>query len=171
MYYELGYFLRRIITQKPFWKDGDLWTAVISGVLSYVWFLYDPSSMDKIRQHFRDLLSAISIIFGFSLTGLLFYIQTSSSWQKEVARIADKIVDRHVWTIICLLFLIGYVIVLWSIGIYIDHRCILGRSLYSVLTLSVVYSGCQILNHSLTIWWFFRKRDDLKAFASGVDHE
>ena len=53
----------------------------------------------------------------------LFYIHSAAAWAKDakVARMADKIVDWHVWTIVCMLFLIGYLPGLWSFGIYIDN--------------------------------------------------
>lgn len=165
MYYEMGSFLRKIVSQKPFWKDGDIWTAVLSAALSFSWFALDPLVVERIRQHFRDLLSAISIIFGFSLTGLVFYIQVSSTWQqtKQVVTIADKIVDRHVWTIVCLLFLLSYLLLLWSVGGYLDLRGMLARVLHSLLVFGLVYCGCQILNHALTIWWSFKERERLKT--------
>ena len=76
--------------------------------------------IEKVRQHFGDLLSATSIVFGFALAALLFYIQAAAAWAKDpdVDRVANKSVDWHVWTIVCMLFLIGYMLGLWSFGVY-----------------------------------------------------
>ena len=105
MYREIGTFARRMLTQKSLWKDGEIWTAALVGVAAYFWFRKDPAMIEKMRHHFGDLLTTISIVFGFVLTALLFYIQAASLWAKDdnIGRIADKIVDWHVWTIVCML--------------------------------------------------------------------
>jgi len=163
MYYELGAFGRRVLLQKSLWKDGDLWTAVVGGVAAYFWFCHDPVMIEKVRQHFGDLLSATSIVFGFALAALLFYIQAAAAWAKDerVARVADKIVDWHVWTIVCMLFLIAWLLGLWSFGVYLDNRSRLAFGLYAFLAFQLLYCGLQILNHTLTVWWTFRSRDRL----------
>ena len=163
MYYELGTFARCVLFQKSIWKDGELWTAVVGGVAAYFWFRHDPAMIENTRQHFGDLLTAASIVFGFVLSALLFYIQAASAWAKDkkVAGVAVKIVDWHVWTIVCMLFLIAYLLGLWSLGIYLNNRSPLAFGLYAFLTFQLLYCGMQILNHTLTVWWFFRSRDQL----------
>lgn len=164
MYYELGAFARRVMFQKSIWKDGELWTAVAGGVAAFVWFRHDPVVIEKVRQHFGDLLSATSIVFGFVLAALLFYIQAAAAWAKDtkVANVANKLVDWHVWTIVCMLFLIGYLLALWSFGVYLDNRTSPAFVLYAFLVFQILYCGFQILNHALTVWWSFRARDLLK---------
>ena len=163
MYYEMGRFIRRVLFHKSTWTDGELWTAVASGVAAWLWFRYDLTIIGKIREHFGDLLTATSIVFGFALAALLFYIQAASEWAKDkkVARVADMIVDWHVWTIVCMLFLIGYMLGLWSLGVYLDNRSRLASGLYSFLVFQLIYCGLQILNHTMTIWWSFKTRDDI----------
>jgi len=163
MYYELHDFFRRVVFQKTLWRDGDFWTAFIFGAATYFWFLYDSDAISPIRQHLNDLLTAASILFGFAVASLLFYIQAVAAWSKteSVARVADKIVDWHVWTVLCLLFLLGYTLALWSFGKYLTDGMPLSHFLYALLCFQVTYSGLQILNHSLTIWWSFKNRNRL----------
>ena len=160
MYHELGVFMRRVLFRKSIWTDGELWTAVAGGIAAWFWFRHDPAVIGKIREHFGDLLSATSIVFGFALAALLFYIQAAAAWAKDtkVARVADMIVDWHVWTIVCMLFLIGYMLGLWSLGIYLDNKSRFAIGLYAFLVFQLLYCGLQILNHTLTVWWSFRNR-------------
>jgi uncharacterized membrane protein YbjE (DUF340 family) len=168
MYYELGDFARRVLLQKSIWKDGELWTAIVGGIASYFWLRYDPAMIEKIRQHLGDLLSTTSIVFGFALAALLFYIQAAAAWSKDkqVEKVADKIVDWHVWTIVCLLILIGWLIGLWALGVYLDYTSWIATIPYAFLVFLLLYSGLQILNHALTIWWSFRNRDKLNPGRS-----
>ena len=163
MYKELGRFICPVVFQKSIWKDGELWTAVAGGVAAFFWFRYDPTMIEKVRAHFGDLLSATSIVFGFALAALLFYIQAAAAWAKDekVVRVAEKLVDWHVWTIVCMLFLIGYLLGLWSFGVYLDNHSKLALGLYAFLAFQLLYCGFQILNHSLTVWWSFCNRDCL----------
>jgi len=165
MYYELGVFMRCVLFRKSIWTDGELWTAVAGGIAAWFWFRHDPAVIGKIREHFGDLLSATSIVFGFALAALLFYIQAAGAWAKEtkVAHVAEMIVDWHVWTIVCMLFLIGYMLGLWSLGIYINNQSRLAFVLYAFLVFQLIYSGLQILNHTLTVWWSFKNRDNLNS--------
>ncbi|MFQ5799731.1 MAG: hypothetical protein ACE5JU_09535 [Candidatus Binatia bacterium] len=68
---------------------------------------------------------------------------------------ADKIVNWHVQTIICMLLLIAYLLGLCSFGVYLDNRSDLVFGLYSFLTFQLLYCGLQIFNHRLTVWWSF----------------
>lgn len=168
MYHELGVFIRRVLFRKSIWIDGELWTAVIGGVATFFWFRHDLTVIDKIRGHFGYLLSAASIVFGFTLAALLFYIQAAAAWKKDtkVVQVAEMIIDWHVWTIVCMLFLIGYVLGLWSLGIYLDNKSRITIGLYAFLVFQVLYCGLQILNHTMTVWWSFRNREQLSSSIS-----
>lgn len=165
MYCELARFTRRVLLQRSIWTDGELWTAIGGGIAAFFWLRYEPSSILKIRQHFGDLLSATSIVFGFVLAALLFYIQAAAAWAKDakVVRVADKIVDWHVWTIVCLLTLIGYLLALWAFAGRLNPHSPLAAILYALLTFQFLYSWLQILNHTLTVWWSFRNRERLNS--------
>ncbi len=163
MYYEIGTFAKRILSQKSIWKDGEIWTALAGGVASVTWFYCDLDAIRRVRGHFSDLLSVTSIIFGFVLAALLFYIQAATAWAKDskVASVADKIVDRHVWTIVCMLLLIASLLGLWSLGSYLGAGRKLDAVLYGWLAFQLLYCGLQILNHTMTVWWSFRSRGTL----------
>ncbi len=163
MYREFFAFIFPLLKQKSIWKDGELWTAIFGGVFSYFWFKNDPNVIFRIHQHFADLLTVVSIVFGFALSALLFYVQAAGAWEKDekVQRIANKIIDWHVWTIICMLFLIGYILLVWTIGRYLNYKDKISFILFSILTFLLLYCGFQILNHCLTVLWSFRKRSIL----------
>ena len=124
MYQELARFLGHITRQTSLWKDGELWTAVIGGIVCGLWFYFEPSLISRVRQNFGQLLSAAQIAFGFILAVLALYIQAIAAWsdEPEVRRVARKIIDWHVWTILCFLILIGYLGVLWMFGPLLKTR-------------------------------------------------
>ena len=163
MYIEFYTFVKKVIIQKSFWKDGELWTALLGAIGSYHWYKYDPTIIPSIHKHFNDLLATTSIVFGFALAALLFYIQAAGTWanEKRVVKVAEKIIDWHVWTIICMLSLIGYILSLWSFDKYVDPKSVFLPILYSILVFLILYCGLQIFNHTLTVWWSFRNREKL----------
>jgi hypothetical protein len=173
MYFELKNYMKEVIVQKSIWKDGEFWTALAGSVCAFFWYKYDPNIIQGIRNHFNDLLTITSIIFGFALAALLFYIQAAGEWahEKKVIRVAEKIVDWHVWTIICMLALIAYTLVLWSFDRYLPPSNFLLPILYSVLTFLLLYCGFQILNHTLTVWWSFRSRERLAKAEGHKNHD
>lgn len=173
MYYELNHFFQRVVFQKALWKDGDFWTALIGGIGAYFWFSSDPIAIASIREHLDDLLTTASILFGFAIASLLFYIQAVAAWVKTdgVARVADKIIDWHVWTILCLLFLLGYTLAIWAFSKYLTYGMPFVHILYAFLCFLILYCGLQILNHSLTIWWSFRNRSRLNRSGSLPDSQ
>lgn len=164
MYRELAEFLGHIAFQKSIWKDGELWTAVAGGVACTVWFYYDPAVIEGIREHLADLLSVASIVFGFVMTTLVFYAQAASTWSKNprVRKVAEKIVDWHVWTIVCLLGLIAYILFLWLAGGYLGSATIRQAVAFGFLAFLALYCCLQIVNHALIVRWVFRRSSDLE---------
>ena len=167
MYRETRVFVWHIIRQKAIWKDGELWTAVLLSIASAFWVYHHNSVVARVRSHFGDLLTVASIIFGFVLSTMVFYVQAAAAWSREegVQKVADKLLDWHVWTIFSLLSLIGYVIVLWALGPVIGKQPFLLAVEYGLLSFSVLYCGFQILNHTLTLWWVFHKRSRFEVSA------
>lgn len=163
MYCEVAHFLRRILFQKSIWKDGELWTAIAGGVACYFWLHWDPSAIEKIRQHFGDILNVASIVFGFALAAIIFYIEAAGAWanNQRVQKTAERLVDWHVWTLLCLLALLAYILGLWALGRYLDNSKSWGVGLYAFLCFLILYCGFQILNHTLTVWWAFHRRSTL----------
>jgi hypothetical protein len=165
MYRELREFAGAIATDSAFWKDGEFWSALIVGVGTSAWCYYDPTAVPDIRAHFDDLLTVASIVFGFVLTTLFFYVQAAGSWADDprVNRVAERLVNWHVWTIFCLIGLIAYVLLLWSFGERLQMGKCAKAFAYGVLGFATSYSGFQIVNHTLTVRWAFRRRHDLQA--------
>lgn len=81
---------------------------------------------------------------------------------QAVRNIADKLVDWHVWTVLSLLLLIGWILALWMAETkFSKDGC--GRVAgYTMLVFLVVYSGGQVVNHTLTLWWFHHRRAELQ---------
>lgn len=165
MYMQLGHYLHRMLTRKELWKDGDLWTGVVAGVGVAVWTYVDPAFGTRIRAHFAQLLTLTGIIFGFASSSLIFYAQSTASWSPAqwVQAMARKVVDWYVWTVLCLLVLLGYILVFWSaLGtVQPDKRA--SAAGYGVLAFLVTYIGGLIINNALTIWWGFNHREELKS--------
>jgi hypothetical protein len=165
MYKETGKFLLHISRQKAVWKDGELWTsAAISFGMGY-WVHRDPTVADGIKDQLGDILTISSIIFGFVITTLALYAEVTSGWSKEqkVRRVIGKIVDWQVWSVLCLMVQIGYIIALRLV----DGRINLGlhcRPLwFGILTFLTAYAGFQIWNHTLVVWWAFRDPSKLET--------
>ena len=164
MYKEIHVFISKVGRQKSIWKDGEVWTAFILAALAGVWFYFDPAVPGKIRGQFGALLTLSSILLGFTLTAISVYISSSSTWADEshVQNIANKLVDWHVWTVLNILILIAYILILWALGGYCSDTNWFAAAQYSVLAFLLLYIGFQILNHSLTMWWVFHKRKQLR---------
>lgn len=167
MYHELGEFVSKVVRDRFIWKDGEFWTALVIGTGVGVWCHCDDAAIIGIRTHFGDLLSVTSIVFGFVLTTLFFYVQAAGSWADDakVRRVAQRLVDWHVWTIFSLLVSIGYILVLWCF-VKPDWwpKWVLVVS-YGILGFLVSYSGFQIVNHTLTVRWAFRRRHELQTIS------
>ena len=165
MYKELGSFLWCVLRQKSMWKDGELWTAAAGGIASWFWFRHDPSPMDGMREHFADLLTITSIVFGFVMTTLVFYVQAASTWSKDskVKTVATRIIDWHVWTILCMLAQIALTVALMAARSFPKLGPKLLTAGYSLLIFLTLYCAFQIVNHTLTIWWAFRRSSNFEG--------
>ena len=117
MYRELASFVKHTSSHKAIWKDGEFLTAVIGESVRAFWYHHSPEMMKGIQNHFGDLLQFTSIIFGFVLTALFFHIDAAGSWRNDprIERVTSKLVTWHVWTVVCLLFLVGYILLLWGV--------------------------------------------------------
>ena len=169
MYQEIGEFLWHMGCRHKLWKDGELWTALVLGGLAGGLFYYDPSTVDLVRDRLGELLTVASIVFGFVLTTLFFYIQAAGEWSRDprVARVAEKLVDWHVWTVLCLLVLVGLTIVLWIAEGFFAAGLLRSAISHAALVFLSAYCSFQIINHVLTIRWVFRKRSVLKGDSGG----
>lgn len=163
MYREIKEFVCSAGKDSRLYKDGEFITAVVVGIVAGIWLYIDQSQIERIRAHLGELLSITSIIFGFVLATLFSYIQATTSWSKDemVEQVAESLVDHHVWTILSLLVLIGYVLVLWTFGTsqYLGPSVLMVT--YALLVFQVSYCGFQVLNQVLTIRWAFRRRHRL----------
>lgn len=164
MYHELGEFLRHMGHRQKLWKDGELWTALVLGGLAGWLFYCDSATIETVRDKFGELLTVTSIIFGFVLTTLIFYIQAAGEWSRDprVSRVAEKLVDWHVWTVMCLLVLVGLIILLWFAKGFFTAGTIRPAVSHAAFVFLASYCSFQIINHVLTVRWVFRKWSALK---------
>jgi hypothetical protein len=186
MYKELFHYFRHMRERKELWKDGEFVTAVISAAIAVPVFIKRPDLMDGIRSQLGSLLSATSIIFGFALSTLTFYIAAVSRFAstdkieqdsetdpadkqrriEAIKRVANKLVDWHVWTVLCLLLLVVWILVVWIIDSgNVGRRFCYRIATYSALVFLTFYSGGQVVNHCLTLWWYHYRRDELESGA------
>jgi hypothetical protein len=117
-------------------------------------------------------LTVISIIFGFVLATLTFYVSSVSAWSSEekVRKVSNKLIDWHVWTIVCLIFDIIFTILLWLLDSKIPtglpvmgYLINLRIASYCFLVFLNTYVFGQILNHVLTLWWVNQRKDTLEG--------
>lgn len=171
MYEELDEFLLHMARQRAIWRDGELWTSLVLGSLAGSWFYLYPEAVVDFRGRLGELLTVASIIFGFVLTTLVFYIQAADAWSrdKRVGRVADKLVDWHVWTIFCLLGLIGSIVLVWICEDFLVATSLRAAVSHGLLVFLAIYCCLQILNHVLTVRWVFRNRCKLKDGPGGQE--
>lgn len=158
---ELHTFIFRWSLWKSLLTDSELYIALAIGIGSFYIFQGNPDTICKIKLHFPDIITLISIIFGFVLTTLVFYIQAAGSWRESanIQNVAKLIVDWHIWTILCLFFLLLSILLTW---IFFTSFSVQWRfRIFSFLIFQSFYAGFQILNHVLTVWFVFQERASL----------
>lgn len=184
MYRELRHYLKYMRDRKELWKDGEFVTALTAAAISVPVFIARPDLMDGIRTQFGSLLSATSIVFGFALSTLTFYISSVSRFAsidkieqdsqinpadrikriESIKKVANKLVDWHVWTVLCLLLLVVWILVVWVIDFgNVGRRFCYRIACYTGLVFLTFYSGGQVVNHCLTLWWYHYRRETLES--------
>ena len=166
MYNELGHFCCRVLKQKTVWLSGEFLTSLTIGCGSFVLFHYvdiDKKIIDACYNNLANLLTVVSIIFGFALSSFLFYVQIADSWvdDQNVKKIVGKIVDWNAWTVICILFLMTYMLVLLVANNFIGSLMV-KEIIYAFLFFLISYCILQLVCHTLLIWWTFQNRDRLR---------
>jgi ABC-type transport system involved in cytochrome bd biosynthesis fused ATPase/permease subunit len=173
MFKELRTFVGEIRKDRAIWKDGELWTAMLAAASSAVLLRNRPDLIPQMRAHFPDLLTTLSIVFGFALTTTALYVGSVATWSSNensawrqdarVRRAAERLVNWNVWAMLWIVATLTWTIFLWTVDEYPagDHswpRILL----YSFLVFSAFYAGGQIVNQVLTLTWFHKK---LERFA------
>lgn len=164
MYYELSEFFSYMLKRQRLWKDGEFGTALVLGILATGLFYKCPATVESVRERFGEILTVTSIVFGFVLTTLVFYIQAAGEWSKDpqVERVATKLVDWHVWTIFSLLVLMGATVAAWVCKPVFTEPVWWAAVSHGFLVFLAAYCSFQIVNHTLTVRWVFRKRHVLR---------
>ncbi len=170
MYSELREFVGHMLKQRSIWKDGELWSSLVIGAAAFVALYRCPKAIPAVRERFPEFLTVTSIVFGFVLTTLVFYIQAAGEWARDerVDRVANKLVDWHVWTIVCLLLLMCLIVVLWLFEPFFVAPPLWAAVTHALLAFFAAYASFQILNHTLTVRWVFRRR---RTLIDGLDED
>lgn len=165
MYVELKEFLVVASRRRELWTSEELWTSVVVGVLSF-WCLTCFDIRNQLLEAYRvnvgNILTAVSILFGFTLSSYFHSINIVNTWGNKTAmrENANQFVDWNAWTVLCMLSLIMYLLLLLIFNNYITNN--IGKALaYSCLNFAIVYCILQLVCHTLTTWYLFRKRDIL----------
>ncbi|MDO4584908.1 MAG: hypothetical protein Q4D62_12490 [Planctomycetia bacterium] len=162
MYHELIEFGGNILKRREIWLSGEFLTSIAIGIASFVVFHYIDVEYKIINTYYEqsgNILTVTSILFGFAITSFIHYVQIAESWseQKNIQLVAEKLVDWNAWTVICILFLILYMMILIIVNNYIPYH-LLKEILYSVLSFFLCYCLLQLICHTLTTWYLFQKR-------------
>lgn len=164
MYYELGQLIKARDNRIP--RDGEFWTAVVVAGAAFWWIGEDLSRADALRERFSDVLTVASILLGFVLAMLTSYLGGAVRWKQsaQAQSIGQKVMDWHVWTVVWVLAWIAATIALWgwnpkNNGPWAYTTAV--AAAYSAFVFLGVFIAGQILNHALTLWWVFKRRDDL----------
>ncbi|MCC7479214.1 hypothetical protein IT575_12250 [bacterium] len=153
--------------RNPFWKDDELWLSIALSIAGGVWHYCNQEMFEPLRVGLSDVLTVASILFGFVLSTLLFYIDAAGSWadKKPIRRVAAMLVDEQIWTVVTLLTTIAYVAVLKFTDLLYIHNLPIRSALHAALFFSLIYPGFQLLNHALTVRWVFKRASVLKGEA------
>ena len=172
MYKETGKFLLHIVHQKAIWKDGELWTSLVVSLGMGVWMYLNPDVVVGISQQLGDILTVSSIVFGFIMTTLALYAELSSGWSREpgVLRVVGKIFDWQVWSVLCLIVQMAYLVALRLCDGRVNFVPHTRPVWYAILVFLTVYAGLQIWNHTLIAWWAFRDPSKLEKKEDRQDH-
>jgi hypothetical protein len=109
------------LVQRTFWLiflGGDLWLSAAVGIAAFWLISNDPEIIRRMHAHFGDLLKITAFLFGFCLTALVFFAQSTASWKrsKRVAQMAEMVVELHVMSLITWLGVLGFALFLWVWG-------------------------------------------------------
>jgi hypothetical protein len=153
---ELGELARRAALDKSVWRDAEFWLGLCAAAIAG-WAGTRPIVVAEVRQHLGDILTVASISFGFMATSFVFFVQATRDARgtKDEANVR-RLVLWHALTAVSLVFLLAYTIGWWFLGALSGP---LPRSVFDPLAVAglaflLVYSGGQILNHVMNLWWY-----------------
>lgn len=139
-------------------------------ISAFVWMGFNRSALTHFDAILPDLLTVGSILFGFVTTSLVFYIQAASEWSQapKVMKVAGKLIDWHVFTILCLILFILAVICVRLLPIPFTSEpisCTLKTTELAPFTFLAFlgsYIAGQLVNHVLTVRWIFHNSAQLR---------
>ena len=156
MFKELRELGRRAAVDKSVWRDAELWLGLVAAAVAG-WAGTSPVVVAQVRHHLGDILTVASISFGFMATSFVFFVQATraAKGSKDEVKIR-RLVLWHALTSVSLVFLLAYTIGWWFLGALHGP---LPKSVFDPLAVAglaflVVYSGGQILNHVMNLWWY-----------------
>ncbi|MBX3458572.1 MAG: hypothetical protein KF696_01255 [Planctomycetes bacterium] len=162
MYAELWSYTKEAWQRSPFLKDGEFWTGVACGAGAYTAFSIQPELLSSAQDQLPNILTIVSILFGFVVSALVYYIQAAKEWsaKENVRKVAQKLIDWQVWTILTLLlalFLSLFLAVWQPVPKPFDGDVAWYVAIvFAALAWLLSYGLFQIVNHTLIAWWVFK---------------
>lgn len=165
MYKELGTFIANASGKSALLRDGELWTSAVSAMAAAWLFNDDPAYIGRLRAHFGDLLTVLTLAFGFILAAHTFYVSALAGWagnltsgyrqSPAVRRASSKLVSWNTWAILSTLLTIAWVVIVWTFDQHaVEDRSLPRLAAYAAVVFGTIYTGCQAVNQALTLWWF-----------------
>jgi vacuolar-type H+-ATPase subunit I/STV1 len=117
------------------------------------------------RAHFGDLIKVASILFGFCLTSLTFFIQSATTWKQDskIDQLGRLAVELHVWSLATWLGILAYILVLWMWGSLLNSTTFLCYAVHSFLATLFAYGCLQIFSQVLELSVLFHERKILQS--------
>ena len=177
MYKEVAHLLQRSGAD-PALRKEIAWVAFLVGAASGLLIHYQPDLVPLIRAHLGDLLTAVSILFGFVVTAFASYVPTlaraAAVDRKKWLPKLQRLVLWHTLSAVTLLALIAYILIVWALGAVRGPlpAAVLDPVAYGVMASLVAWALLQVAEHAMTLEWYicrFVLEKPLEANGSGDD--
>lgn len=159
MYNEISHLVRRA-GKDPALRKEIAWASLAIGVGCATVVHFQPDVVPMVRGHLGDLLTAVSILFGFVVTAFASYVPTLAraaksergKWLPQLQRL----VMWHTLSAVTLLLLIAYILALWVLGGIRGSLPaeVLDPVAYGVLACLTAWALFQVAEHAMTLEWY-----------------
>lgn len=155
---EVAHLLARAVKDPALRKEVG-WLSLGTGIVCGLTVHYQPHLVPMVRDHLGDLLTAVSILFGFVVTAFATYVPTlrgATRKQSEWLPQLQRLVMWHTLTAMVLLMLIGYILAVWILGSVNGPLPaeVVDPIAYGVLAALTAWGLLQVAEHAMTLEWY-----------------